>query len=568
MRKQLLYLTNTELTAYQWQRGRLSDGTTFQNDESGWLGLSAYLSTSRQVPIFMLMDLIEEDFHQDTMPHVLGNARKALTERRLLQLYRDTPFRHASHQGREKTGRRDDVMLFCALTNAPLIKPWIDTILNLQVPVAGIFSTALLSALLVKQFHPGKEPVLLITHQTAGLRQNFFHNGYLRFSRLTKLPTYDSTRYAEHNIATGTIAGDNGSVDGGADLGAAAAALAEIIRTEIGKTRLFLANTRQLQRGDSLKTIVLDSPAVLQSLHNLQLETDTFSLQTITPDQAGNAFRLRKHSDTTLMGALVSDHLFLTLLAVKNPTPHYQLREQSHAYTLWKSRIILYVVSAAILTGCVLWSLANAINAVAAGNRLTLLERESASNAQKIQDVLAHTPKAVLNPHDMKASVTLYASLAQHRSSPKNLMLLISQVLTRLPQLSLTELSWEVSDQRDFSNAAQDASAASTAAPVTNTAAQTATVSTTLIGVPNQPSEMVVLKGQVLPFKNNYRSALQSVELFCQELTKNKNIQVSVLRQPLDIRPSVGLTGEAGVAESGEGPVPTAQFELKILWVP
>ncbi|MDP3483596.1 MAG: hypothetical protein Q8S05_09850, partial [Sulfuricella sp.] len=77
-RRQLLYLTNDQLTAYQWEKGSHSAGRSFPNDETGWEAFSRHLAGSQNTPIYLLADLIEEDFQRDSLPHVLGRSRRAL----------------------------------------------------------------------------------------------------------------------------------------------------------------------------------------------------------------------------------------------------------------------------------------------------------------------------------------------------------------------------------------------------------------------------------------------------------------------------------------------------------
>ncbi len=531
MRKQLFYLANNQLTARLWQGGKLSEGRTFPNDEAGWKSLSNYLIKHLHTPIFLLMDLVEEDFQRDTIPHVYGGTRKNLIERRLQQLYRDTPFRHASTQGREKTGRKDDRILFNALTNASLIKPWMDTILAQQVPIAGIYSTALLSAGLFKQFQLGNEATLFITHQSAGLRQNFFQDGYLRFSRLTKL-------YSE-------IPED----------------VAEVTRVEVEKTRLFLSNARQLQRGEMLNVVALDNLPALQCLQNLNLSSDTTNYQFLTPQVASKKLGFRTPADIQYL-----DTLFLYFLGKKSISTHFALQEQSSAYSLWKSRILLYVLSAGTIGACLFWSGANFVETIESKHLLNQINLETQKNESRYQRVIESMPKTEVKPHNMKAAVDLHELLIQHNSTPNRLFEAISQVLNRLPQLKLNELNWEISDKREL----VDTSAMSPAQVLAQAQAEAQTQTTDpgtppakLIGVPARPSELVVLKGEVVPFKDDYRTALESVHAFVAELTKNSAVKVNVVHPPLDVRPSVPIDGEAGGSAA-----PKAEFELQILWIP
>ncbi|MEJ7807806.1 MAG: hypothetical protein WKG03_18040, partial [Telluria sp.] len=236
MRKQLFYLNNQELVAYAWQGKVLSRVAGFENSDAGRAQFGEYLAQAAPVPSFLLVDVVEEDFQRDSAPHVTGRAREALVQRKLAQLYRDTPYRHAELQGRDKGGRKDDRYLFNALTNAELPKAWLAVMLKHAVALAGMYSLPSLSALLFAKIRPGPGPVLLVSHQSSGLRQSFFDDGVLRFSRLT--PLFDH----------------------------APARLAEAFRVETAKTRQFMANTRLLGRGAQVTVLVLASATTLDAL--------------------------------------------------------------------------------------------------------------------------------------------------------------------------------------------------------------------------------------------------------------------------------------------------------------
>ena len=135
-------------------------------------------------PAYLLVDLIEEDFRQETVPHLIGSKRTALLQRKLEQFYRGSPFHQATLLQRQKTGRRDDDMLFSALTNPSLITPWLDIMQAQQIPLAGIFSVPQISAPLVKD-HPSNYLLLISWEKFSGLRQTYFSEHRLQISRLT-----------------------------------------------------------------------------------------------------------------------------------------------------------------------------------------------------------------------------------------------------------------------------------------------------------------------------------------------------------------------------------------------
>lgn len=505
MTKHLLYMTNTSLTARIWRSGRISDGQRFQNDEDGWHAFAVYLSHHSDDPVYLLMDLIEEDFQLQTIPHVLGRGRRNMIERRLSQLYHDTPYRHAVYQGREKTGRKDDVMLFNAMTNATLINTWLNVILNQNVPIAGMFSTALLCTSLFHKLHIGKEPTLFISQQSAGLRQNFFHDGYLRFSRLIKLANVDADSSAN--------------------------AIENVIQQEVTKTRQFLINGKLLQREEPLKIVVLDNSEMLQSL------SSSFAFTPINLLDAKIALGLKHLPDDGL-----ADTLYLSLLAVRAPANHYTLPNKNYTYLMSKIRVMLYALSAAVLSISLLWSASNTMAAIDALTRQNQLIATTRQFEQQYQRIVENFPQTIDNPHDMKSAVELHELIVNNASSPTILLGIISQAMNKLPQLSLNEINWEVDTADNPSE--------STSIPAT------------VIGIPIKPIENVVLKGEVLPFQNDYRFAIDSVKELSNALTKNKHIEVTITSLPLDIRSNVPLKGEAGNS-AGKA---SANFELKITW--
>jgi hypothetical protein len=227
VRKQLFYLNNNNLTAYAWASGNISVVREFQNDLYGQQEFSTYLAANAKVTAYLLVDLIEESFQRDTIPHVLGKARTTLIKRRLGQIFRDTPFRQGMVQGREKTGRKDDQILFSALTNPVLVKPWVDALIEKKVPLAGIFSLPLLSPILFKKFKLESGPLLLVSHQSSGLRQSYMQDGHVIFSRVT--PVFDMRPEA----------------------------VAETVTQELAKTRQFLASTRQLPIGSMINFSII-----------------------------------------------------------------------------------------------------------------------------------------------------------------------------------------------------------------------------------------------------------------------------------------------------------------------
>ena len=118
--KTLLFLGSESFHACTWKGGRLSAAQYFADSAEDKERFAGFLRANPH-PCYLLTDLVEEDFRHETVPHLRGRDRAGLIQRKFEQFYRNTPFRQASLLQRQKEGRRDDEMLFSALTNPALI---------------------------------------------------------------------------------------------------------------------------------------------------------------------------------------------------------------------------------------------------------------------------------------------------------------------------------------------------------------------------------------------------------------------------------------------------------------
>ena len=143
-------------------------------------------------PLRMIIDVIEEDFRSETIPHVIGTDKKSLLERTLNKNFRMNPHRYIEIQGRETSGRKDDITMMSAITNPDLYKHWLEIINKNKIPFEGIYSLPFIGELLLKPLGAHKGKTLLISQQVpSNIRQSFYVDGRLKLSRLA--PSQDDT---------------------------------------------------------------------------------------------------------------------------------------------------------------------------------------------------------------------------------------------------------------------------------------------------------------------------------------------------------------------------------------
>ena len=520
-RKQLLYLTNDQLTAFQWQNGSLSIGHIFSNDEIGWEDFSDYLDGSSNTLTYLLADLIEEDFQRDTLPHVLGRSRQKLVQRRVSQIYRDTPYRCATQQGREEAGRRDDRMLFSALTNMELLKPWLDKILTQKIPLTGIYSPALLSTTLLKKLGLTPDNMLLVTHHSCGLRQSFFQDSALKFSRLTPL--------AKHHPDT----------------------VAETVAHETANLQQFLASTRLLSRSETLNVVIVTQKEVLSKLQFACHDTATLAYRFFDLADAASLIGIPKPDSVMLC-----DSLFLSMLGHSLPANQYAQQEQTRYYLLQQARIFFYIFSVGIFAGGLLWTALNCMDAMGSFMQNRQMEKETQLNLTRYQDIMRDLPHTVASPQSMKVVVNIEQTLASNAPTPGQLLGMVSHTLDTLPQIRLNQLHWQVSSDTEDPSLQPEPAPTAQPGEEGNEPAPTSA----MIGLSGKPVQTLLIEGEVTPFENDYRTAMENVRLFAAELAKYKQLKVEVTQMPLDFRPAHILRGSTGNGHENT----KAEFTLKL----
>ncbi|MBB5368653.1 MULTISPECIES: hypothetical protein [unclassified Janthinobacterium] len=519
-RKQLFYLTSDTLTAYDWRQGAFGPGQVFPASAAGLDAFAAWLqdpSEQRQrVPAYLLTDLIEEDFQRQLLPHVRGKAGRALLARRLGQLYRDTPYRGSNLLGREETGRRDDQLLFFALTNPALLQPWTDVLDQLSIPVAGIYSTSLLSIALVKKLALPHEHLLLVTQQSGGLRQSYYEQGELRFSRQTPAIALDGVAV---NIA---------------------------LETE--KTRQFLTSTRMLARGDVLHTVILAPTAQIAKLAQICENGIEVAYHFIDLQTASERVGLKT-------APLLADALLLSLLGKRPPASHYPPGTLARHRHVQRTRTALYGASIALGTLAVIWSAVNLLGGLQDGSETTRLRQETASYQERYRQLMSGMPPAPAKTQTMKTAVTVERMLSSQAPEPGRLLAILSAALDGAPQVRLNQLHWNAGPPPARTTSGAQAAPQGQAAPA---------IASTLAGIPAAPAQALRLEADVDMPRNDYRSALAAITAFAQDLARQPRLRVEIEEAPLDLRPGVSLSGKS----TAPAPDGHARFTVLLVWQP
>jgi hypothetical protein len=265
--RRVLILSQNHLAICAVRQGEVRCEHTFEVDEEGQAGFLNWAAQHESTMVQLLVDLPDEGFHQETLPHVVGEDRKALLTRKLNQHFFGTPYSLVVSLGREKQGRRDENFLFAALTRPQALEPWLHAMHESGVAIVGIHSPALLLPRLLDRKTAAEPRLIIITQGDGGLRQSYFEHGQLRFSRLKPLAT--------NNIEE-----------------AAVNAYDEAVRIY-----QYLIGQRLISRGEKIPVLCIASPAHFDLLSRACVETDELSFSFSSLQTIAQAKGLRNTPD-------------------------------------------------------------------------------------------------------------------------------------------------------------------------------------------------------------------------------------------------------------------------------
>ena len=520
--KRVFYVSTGRLSAYTWQSGNIGDPVVFGADESGLAAFSRYLEGTPNDPVHMLVDFVEEEFREDTIPHVFGGDRRALVATKLNRLFRDPIYSHAMFQGRDETGRRDDRMLFTALIRPDLLAPWVSNMSKHRVPLAGIYSLALITDLLFKALKIDSSHALVVSAQSGGLRQTFFLNKQLKISRLAILPSIESGRYAS------------------------------FLLSEVEKIRRYLTSLRHLPHDSPVNVYVLGDSQQLEDIERQSPDSVTTRHHLIPLEEAARAAGMKG-----AYGSRFADAIFAHLLAKKSPPNQYAPENATRYFSLHRARVGLIAASVLMLVVGVSWSGLKFLEGVIAAEEAQSARRQAAFYNERYTVARERLPKTPVESHQIKVAVEIADKLDGYKADPVKMMTTLGRVLSRYPQLKLDRMAWRAST---------DVNAPVGDLTVTSQRSVAPRPDPGLVGVTQGEQEkrlyhLAFVKGRIAPFDGDYRRALDLINRFAEEIRSQPGVNhVRIQSLPLDVGSDSTLQGDA----VGSTAVRDANFELRV----
>lgn len=400
MLKSVLYLSNTNAQLFSITKGKI-EIETFQNTEKGETDLIRSLNLKK--PLFLLVDTAYEDYQSITMPHVSARDHRKLIKHKMKKLFDNNTYTHSVIQGREQKGRRDDNVLLMALNNPDILQPWLNLLVSYKTPFTGIYSLPLLSELLFKSL-PKNPATLLITHNNDSLRQSFFVNQKLQFSRLV---SFD------------------------ADL-----AKSKFLTQQINNIKHYLISVLEFNI-HSLSIIILTDSSLLNTLHQEVNAEDSQSLYIL--DINDLAKKLGLYNNNIQLEHLIAYQLARHRTIIAN---HYATAREMRYFSYRQLRIRSYLSSVLLALVAIITSVIYLQNAAIQKQEINKLAEKTLNRRNELIQLAKTTPNLPYDIEIIRQAVDTGWSLKQQQKLPHQAWEKLSHVLNRNPKILLENLEW------------------------------------------------------------------------------------------------------------------------------
>ncbi len=523
--KRLLFFPGYRILAYEWERGRFRDCKAFEPDEAGREAFRAWLAKAPRTPVQLMLDVIEEEFHVDHVPHVIGRDRAELHRRTLDKHFRQAEFRYLVVQGREPVAhegviRRDDRVLVAGLTNPELLRGWLSVLEDARVPLKSIHSLPLVGEQLLPKLGAAQSPRALVISQQipSTLRQSYYEDGRLRFSRL--------------------VPGRYENADG----------YAEFLQRELRQTLHFLETHRFRRREDPVEVYIVCEREGYQALRD-RLSSSEAAICRLVPLDA-----LLARVGVRGLEPKYADVIFAhTLLRQRRPANHYGVSRLRRHFFVQRGRLALQGLAGALVLAAVALTGGTYLQGRAYEDGAQRARARAGQFEQLYQQRLHQLDGFDYRAVDVKRGVDLLSELDRVRlEHPGAIMAAIGTALEAHDDIEVQSLQWRATN----TPAAQ--------AQVTEASQERQSPGFELAAVDEPLRATARIDGEVLGFGGDYRRGVETFEGFVATLRSVDTIaRVRVVGPPFDLGSDAAISGDSGTA-AGSGTAESASFSLVI----
>ena len=516
--RRALFISAHKAAVYHWNKGKISSSYLFDVNEEGRDYFKRYLNETPNSPFYIMVDVFEEEYRRETVPHVMGGDRQALLSRKTDRLFRDTQYIYNETQGREEHGRRDDNVLLTAITNPGLVKPWVEMMNESKTPVAGIYSLPLLVSSLLKSRSESSNHVLLVSLQSiSGLRQTFIQNGQLRISRLVQMPRFGTTPYAPY------------------------------IAEEVEKIQRYLNSLRLVPPDETLEICFLLAGDLKEEITEHNEDSEHINYHVLDINDLATEIGLE-----TDVASPFSDQLFVSHLLKKTPKNQYGADSERRYFSMRRMKYSMLAMSMLLILAGILWSGYNLFTGLSYKQQSVSADLRKQFYSTRYNMARERLPETPVEPAELKQAVELSNRIDSYKTTPLESIKVISRGLNRFPQVKLKNVSWVSTIDPNVELGGKMLAEGSKGK------IGFSKVSYTDTGYLYY--HVALIDGGLEPFDGDYRKAIAIIDEFAAQLREQPSVHdVSVISLPLDVSSETSLTGDV------QATAKVANFSIRIV---
>ncbi len=496
--KRLFYFTGYRLSVLHWKGKELVGSSSFEPTVTGLEDFRTYLSQTEIIPGKFLVDVIEEDFRNEHIPHVGRKDRNSVVGRLLDRYYRSSKdYCYSEIIGRNKSGRKDDIVLLGAMTNPQLIQPWLTIIDECEVPLSGIWSLPVISKKLLKTIKASSGVVLLVSQQVnSNVRQTLFRDGKLLSSRQSII-----------NQNQNDISG-----------------IGELAAPEVERTIAFIRSQNLVSPGESITLHILGCDEQIASLEKSFVSDDRQNVVIHPIEQLHKKLGLRGVNEK------FSDSIFAWLCMNQGlSVSHYGDHEIFTRYKHLLAANALYLATLLVVIVSVLFTQANISDAVEFEKSIVFLKQEENNYKDLYSRKFEDFEEVFQNAGVMNSAVELAEQIKiNSTTSPLDFLIRLSEILSQDDEdtLHIDKIEWKAVNLNEKN---KDHKAANFTA-----------------GLPVKHNAIVT--GRIDDLEQDYRASINHIQRIIDYLNNSPLVEeVAALKMPVDLRSESKFTTESGV---------------------
>lgn len=418
-----ILVSDEEVAILSWRGNVLSKIAVFANDDDGAHRAEALLDGNPRKfsgqPFHILVNIIGEDYRYEKTSHLLGKLRADFHSRRIKHLFRGGSLAMSEVQGRDDGGKREDLVLFSGVLTEQKVAPWISLASRGGRMLAGVHlaSHMLARGIFTHAGGKGRGCDLLITlHERGALRQTFFVNGRLRFSRVSKID----------DDSSGEKIGD-------------------VLKQELERTTQYVRSLRiSLARGLTVRVILPKD--LLKALRERFSDGERITFKFFDAAKVGRSAGLKKppesigHDSSLPLHAMFSG-LHLQQLASPQAMLPYWMRASARA-----------ALAAMLCYGIYAYSIpiGHYIEGYqSAGVSEGLSQQANELSRQYNAEVSGSFEEPPSSPRSMQAVSDLFSVLERIEVSPAQLLYYVGHAFRANPGAQINNISWRVANSAD-----------------------------------------------------------------------------------------------------------------------